>query len=50
MKSLSHPNILKLLDFNIQNDSKEIWMLFDYIPTDIGKYYSEKKEPKILTE
>ena len=48
--TLSHPNVLKLLDFNVQNESKEVWMLFDYIPTNIGKYYIEKKDPKIFTE
>ena len=50
MKSLSHPNVLKLLDFSIQKDSKEIWMLFDYIPTNIGKFYFKKKNPKIFSE
>ena len=50
MMTLSHPNVLKLLDFNVQNESKEVWMLFDYIPTNIGKYYIEKKDPKIFTE
>lgn len=51
LQSLEHPNILKLIEFNIQDNSNELWMLFDYYPTNIGEFFKENtRKRKLITE
>lgn len=45
LKSLSHPNIIKLKKINFSNPSKKISLLFEYIDTDLQKILSSKTLP-----
>ena len=44
MRSLNHPNLLKILEFGIEKNSKELWILLDYFPTNIGKFFNSYRK------
>ena len=49
MKKLSNsnnPNILKMIDFNLCLEEKEIWILMDYLSTDLMKFFHDNKNNK----
>ena len=51
MRSLNHPNLLKILEFGIEKNSKELWILLDYFPTNIGKFFNlYRKYPNVINE
>lgn len=43
MKTLDHPNVLKLLDFQINEEDREVWILMDYLPFNLLKYFETHK-------
>ena len=51
MQSLNHPNLLKLLEFGIEKVSKESWILLDFLPNDIGRFFkSNQNNPNVMNE
>ena len=51
MKSLNHPNLLKILEFGIEKNLKELWILLDYVPTDINRFFKfNRNNPNVMNE
>ena len=49
LKSSPHKNIVNLFDYKLQD--KETWILMEYIPTDLRKFYlSNRNNPKFMNE
>ena len=46
MKKIEHPNVINLVDFKLCRKDRAIWILMDYLPTELGKFFSENKENK----
>ena len=46
MKKINHPNVMNLKDFKLCREDREIWILMDYIPLDLGKFLSQNKTNK----
>ena len=46
MKAIHHPNVVNLKDFKISRKEREIWILMDYLPTDLGKFFAMNKDNK----
>ena len=49
MKKLSRSksmNIVKMIDYNLSLEEKEIWILMDYLPTDFMKFFHDNKHNK----
>ena len=50
-KIKKHPNIIDLVDFKMCKEERQIWILMDYIPTELGKFlYKNKNNPEIMNE
>jgi serine/threonine protein kinase len=43
MKKINHPNVMNLKDYKFCREDREIWILMDYIPLDLGKFLSQNK-------
>lgn len=51
MKRIKHPNVVNLIDYNLCHEEREIWILMDYLPTDLGKFFADnKKNPNVMNE
>ena len=51
MKKLRHPNVVNLIDFKLCREEREIWLLMDYLPIELGKFFFQNKQnPKIMNE
>ena len=51
MKKTLHKNLIYSLDFNIPKSRNEIWILMDYVSTDLHKFFKENKNnSKIMNE
>ena len=46
MKKINHPNVMNLKDYKFCREDREIWILMDYIPLDLGKFLSQNKTNK----
>ena len=46
MKKVKHQNTMGLKDYNFSRDDREIWILMDYFPMDLGKFFSQNKNNK----
>ena len=46
MKKIKHPNVINLNEFNLCREEREVWILMDYVPTDLGKFYAKNKDNK----
>ena len=46
MKKIKHPNVINLEEFNLCREEREVWILMDYVPTDLGKFYAKNKDNK----
>ena len=46
MRKINHPNVMNLKDFKLCREDREIWILMDYIPLDLGKFLSQNKANK----
>ena len=46
MKKLKHQNTMTLKDYKFCRDDREIWILMDYFPIDLGKFFSQNKNNK----
>ena len=43
---IENPNVVRMIDFNLCFEKKEIWILMEYLPTDLMKFLSENKHNK----
>lgn len=51
MKKIKHPNVLNSIESFISRTDNEIWILMDYLPTNLGKFLTENKDnPKYMNE
>lgn len=51
MRKIRHKNVVNLLDFNFCREDREIWILMDYLSSDLGKFFSANKDnPSIMNE
>ena len=51
MKKIHHPNLMNLKDFKFCKEDREIWILMDYMPMDLGKFFSlNRNNEKIMNE
>ena len=51
MKKIKHQNVINLLDFNLNRKDKELCILMEYLPTDLGKFFHENRQnPNIMNE
>ena len=46
MNKIRHPNVINLEEFNLCREEREVWILMDYVPTDLGKFYAKNKDNK----
>ena len=46
MKKIHHPNVMSLKDFKFCREDREIWILMDYMPIDLGKFFSLNRNNK----
>ena len=46
MKTINHPNAMNLKDFKFCREDREIWILMDYIPLELGKFFSQNRTNK----
>ena len=46
MKTISHPNVINLKEYKLCRKDREIWILMDYLPTDLGKFFAKNKDNK----
>ena len=50
-KVKGHPNVIDLVDFYIDREEHAIWLLMDYIPNDLGKFFfKNENNPEIMNE
>ena len=51
MKMLKHLNVMNLIDLKTCSENKNIWMLMDYLPTNLSKCFAKNKNnSKIMNE
>ena len=51
MKKIKHPNVVNLIDYNLCREDREIYILMDYLPTDLGKFFADnRKNPNVMNE
>ena len=51
MKKTIHKNLINSLDFAIPKSKNELWILMDYVPTDLHKFFKDNKSnPKVMNE
>jgi serine/threonine protein kinase len=51
MKKLKHQNTMDLKDYKFCREEREIWILMDYFPIDLGKFFSQNKNnTKVMNE
>lgn len=43
---IQNPNVVRMIDFNLCSEKKEIWILMEYLPTDLMKFLSDNKHNK----
>ena len=48
MKKINHPNLMNLKDFKFCKEDREIWILMEYMPTDLGKFFSMNRDNKAI--
>ena len=46
MNTIKHPNVINLKEFKLCRKDREIWILMDYLPTDLGKFFTKNKDNK----
>ena len=51
MKRIRHKNVINLIDFQLCHKEKEIWILMEYLSTDLFKFHRDNKNnPKVMNE
>ena len=51
MKKIKHPNVINLVDYKFCHEDREVWILMDYLPTDLSKFYAENyANPRVMNE
>ena len=51
MKKIRHPNVINLIDYKLSNEDREIWILMDYLPTDLSQFYAKNiTNPNVMNE
>ena len=51
MKRIKHPNVINLIDYKLCQEEREVWILMDYLPTDLSKFYAENNtNPDVMNE
>ena len=51
MKKIRHPNVINLVDYKFCHEDREVWILMDYLPTDLHKFFAENYEnPEVMNE
>ena len=51
MKKIKHPNVINLVDYKFCHEDREVWILMDYLPTDLSKYFAENyANPEVMNE
>ena len=51
MNRIKHVNVINLLDFNLSRENGQLYLLMEYIPTDLSKFFHENREnPNIMNE
>jgi serine/threonine protein kinase len=51
MKKIKHPNVINLVDYKFCHEDREVWILMDYLPTDLSKFYAENySNPRVMNE
>ena len=46
MKKINHPNLMNLKDFKYCKEDREIWILMEYMPIDLGKFFLVNRDNK----
>lgn len=51
MKKIRHPNLINLIDYKFCREDRSVWILMDYLPTDLAKFFEKKKsDSKVMNE
>ena len=51
MNNNKHPNLLNCLDYKLCQKEREIWILMDYVPQDLGTLFQKNKyNPHVMNE
>jgi len=51
MKKIKHDNVINLLDFNLSRNNGQLYILMEYLKTDLGKFFNENRDnPKVMNE
>ena len=51
MKKIRHPNVINLVDYKFCHEDREVWILMDYLPTDLHKFFAQNyANPEVMNE